>query len=502
MKKIQRSTAILLAAFMCLSFAACKKKPSQAESSDILNSDSAVNTNNDNITNDNNSSDASSGGTAGNTSGSGSGGGSGSKAKVDFGGKTLTLIYEYQPSNEKGIDPSRDRELDRIAQLNKKYNVNIVMKKGAANYNEAIVSSISAGTPIGNIIKINGNKNYDFIKSGLCAPLDDAMKTTGINMTASHYDQRTNKYYNINGKQYVAALIVPQDNEVMDLWFYNKDILAELGYKSDYIYELYKSGNWDWNNATKLFAAAKKVSANGTVTRYGLGCVYAYRTLTSMVLSNGGKIGGVDKTGAPTVNLGEAKVREALQQMYDWGGVNKYISPTEADETYSKFSKGEIFMCSAQAGRAKSFYTSGINFGVMYPPKGANGKNIAQVRVGSSFIIPVTYKSEAYKYLTVLDELYSPYPDASREDILKNDAINYFSDMNSWTVFRDSAIKSDVQANDDFTVFNLEWSNPAFGTVCLNLSKGAITPVVEKYNDQYQALLDDLFKGYSLTKAK
>lgn len=504
MKKTRRILALCLAALMCFTFAACKKSPSD-NSSDVsdIGSDAVT------------ASDASNGEQSG-TEQTGSaqenasqGGQSGTAAqtnnKLNFGGKTVTIIYEYQPSNEKGIDPSRDRELDRIAELNKKFNVKIVMKKGAANYNEAIVSSISAGTPIGNIIRINGNKNYDFIKSGLCASLNDAMKKTGIDMTASHYDQRTNKYYNVNGKQYVAAAIIPQDNDVSDLWFYNKNILAELGYGANYIQDLYKNGKWTWAEATKLFAAAKKESSNGTVTRYGLGCAYVYKSLTSLVLSNGGKIGSVDKNGAPAVNLGSAPVRAALQQMYDWGAVNKYVSPTESDETFSKFSKGEIFIASCQAGKAKTFYSSGINFGVIYPPKGPSGsKNVAQIRVGSSFIIPVTYQSEADKYLTLIDALYAPYPDASREEILKNDSINYFNDMESWNVFKNSVLDSSLHDNDDFTVFNLEWTNPAFGTVCLNLIKGTVTPgsVVEKYNDQYQAVLDDLFKGYALTGVK
>ena len=512
MKKIYRLLALLLAVAMCFTFVACKKSPSAASSmsggTDVdvnVNVDVDVNTSSDTSVDSSSSNNDTSSTQSGNNSSGSNNQGTATGGKIDFGGKTVTMIFEYQPSSEYGIDPSRDRELDRIKTLNKKYNVNIVMKKGAANYNEAIVSSIASGSPIGNIIRINGNKNYDFIKAGLCATLDDAMKKTGIDMKASHFDQRTNKYYNINGKQYVAACYIPQESDIYDLWFYNKDILAELGYSSNYIQDLYKKGNWTWAEATKLFEKAKKTSSNGTVTRYPLGCSYAYRTVTSMVLSNNGKIGSVDKTGAPTVNLGATAVREALQQMYDWGAVNKYISPTESDETYGKFSKGEIFMCSTQAGNAKKFYNSGVNFGVIYPPKGTKAtKNVAQVRVGQCFMIPVTYQNDAYKYLTLINELYAPYEDATREDILKDDSINYFSDSESWNIYKTTVLDENVRVNDDFTVFNLEWADPAFGTVCLNLIKGTVTPgsLVEKYNDQYQALLDDLFKGYALTGVK
>ncbi len=424
---------------------------------------------------------------------------------VDFGGETITIIYEYQPSSEYGIDASRDRELDRIKELNKKFNVNIVMKKGPSNYNEAIVSSISSGQPVGNIIRVNGNKNYDFIRAGLCANLNDAMKKTGIDMTAEQYDQRTKNYYNVNGNQYIIPAMIPQECTVADLWFYNKDILTEMGYGVDYINELYKEGKWNWENATKLFKAATKTAANGTVTRYGFGSSYAYRALTSMVLSNGASIGTVDKNGAPKANLSDAKVREALQQAYNWGAVDKVWATTESDETTSKFKKGEIFMVSNGFGFTKTCYNNGMNFGVIYPPVGKSGTQTQVMQsVGGGFIVPVTYEKDADKYLVLMDALYGPYEDASREDILKQDYINYFSDSSSWEVLKTAAYDKDIQTNDPFTVFNLEWTDPAFGTVCLNLIKGTTTPgsVVETYNDQYQALLDDLFKGYALTGVK
>ena len=76
-----------------------------------------------------------------------------------------------------------------------------------------------------------------------------------------------------------------------------------------------------------------------------------------------------------------------------------------------------------------------------------------------------------------------------------------FNDETSWDVVKNATLNTEIQDNDDFIAFNLEWTDPAFGTVCQNLVKGSITPgtVVEKYNDQYQAVLEDLFKGYALT---
>ncbi len=433
-------------------------------------------------------------------------GGNKNTANVDFGGETITIILEYQPSDKYGIDASRDRELDRIKELNKKFNVNIEMKKGPSNYNEAIISSISSGEPIGHIIRVNGNKNYDYIRAGLCASYDDAMKKTGIDMTAPQYNQRTNKYYNVNGKQYIAAYFVPQESSVLDLWFYNKDVLVELGYESNYINKLYEEGKWNWTTATQLFKKATKTAANGTVTRYGFGSSWIHWTTASLINSNGGAMGSVAADGSPKVNMTDTKVREALQQMYDWGAVDKVMSLTESDETFQKFNKGEIFMYSVQAGKARQLYNAGVNFGVIYPPKGdsATQKTTVTMKVGDGFIVPVTYQNMTDKLLVLMDALYAEYEDASREDILKADQINYFTDKESWNVLKTATFDTSIQTNDAFTVFNLEWTDPAFGTVCQNLVKGTITAggAIESYNDQYQAVLNDLFKECKLTGVK
>ena len=427
------------------------------------------------------------------------------KKNLNFGGQTITIIYEYQPSSEYGIDASRDRELDRIKELNQKYNVNIVMKKGASNYNESIISSISAGKPVGNIIRINGNRNYDFIKAGLCADLNDAMTNTGIDMSAAHYDQRTNKYYNVNNKQYVMSYIIPQETLVQDMWYYNKDVLTELGYDVNYINDLYEQGKWTWKQVSELARKATKTTANGTVSRYGIGFRTHYKAVTSMVLNNGGSIGSVDSNGNPKVNLSEQKVRTAFQQAYQWGSVDKVLSTAEATVSDGQFAKGEIFMYCTTASAAKGFYSQGVNYGVIYPPVGPDStKSQVMVQVGGSFIIPVTYQKDADKYLMLMDELYGPYDDASREDIFKADYIHLFGDEDSWNAVKNATFNTEMHVNDDFTAFNLEWTSPAFSTVCQNLVKGGITAgrLAETYNDQYQALLDELFKGYALTGAK
>lgn len=426
--------------------------------------------------------------------------------KLNFNGATVTMIFEWQPLDKKGIDASRDRELDRIAELNKKYNVKIVMKKGSSNYNEGIVSSIAAGAPIGNIIRVGSNGTYDFIRAGLCANLNDGIKESKINVKDARYNFNKMNAYNVNNKQYVISCVVPQESNSGDMWYYNKSILKELGYKENYISELCKAGKWNWQAVTKLAEQAAKVSANGSVSRYGIGYVQAYRMAQNMVIANGATIGAVAKNGTPLCNFRNESVKQAFEQLYNWGNQKQGVLCTsENDGSASKFGKGEIFMMAG--GDAKTYYNSGVNFGAVYPPKGprASGYIINGYGSGANFIIPVTYQKEAGKYLALLNELYAPYPDASREDIMKADQINYFNDKDSWNFYRNASFDTKLKRQGDlFEVFNLQWTDPAFATVCQNLVKGSLTAgtLVEKYNDQYQAILDDLFKGYKLTGIK
>lgn len=504
MKKLQRIIAFVMVLTMVFALGGCRKNNNtdgSSESSDFA-SDSIVNSSGDGSgeTGDNqNATDTPNSQPTANS-------GSNERTNLDFKGETVTMILEWQPSDKKGIDASRDRELDRIAKINKKYNVNFVMKKGPSNYNEGIVSSIASGAPVGNVIRVSGNGNYDYIRAGLCANLNDAIKQANIDVKSSTYNYQTMKAYNVNNNQYIVTCVIPQEAGGGALWFYNKDILKELGYKENYITELCKQGKWDWNVVTTLAQQAIKIGANGSVNRYGIGYLSAYTMVQNMVIANNGQIGSVSKDGSAMCNFRSQAVKQSLEQLYDWSTKQQgMVCTTENDPGIAKFGKGEIFLYAT--GDAKKFYNTGVNFGAVFPPKGPNASEYIMTGNGggASFIIPVNYQKQAYKYLVLLDELYAPYSDSSREDIVKADMINYFSDSDSWKFYRDSAFDKNLKrVNDPFSNFNIQWRDPAFATVCQNLVKGSLTAgaLVEKYNDQYQAILDDLFDGYSLTGLK
>lgn len=431
---------------------------------------------------------------------------SATQSKLNFNGETVTIILEWQPSDKKGIDASRDRELDRIAKINKKYNVNLVMKKGPSNYNEGIVSSIAAGSPVGNIIRTSGNGNYDFIRTGLCANLNDAIKESKIDIKSAAYNYEAMKAYNVNNNQYLITCVVPQESGGGILWCYNKNILKELGYKENYITDLCNKGKWDWKAATTLAQQAIKIGSNGSVSRYGIGYTSAYTMVQNMVISNNAQIGSVSKDGMPLCNFRNEPVKQAVEQVFDWATKQQgMICTAENDSCISKFGKGEIFLYAGSD--IKKIYNTGVNFGTVYPPKGPNASQYIMTGNGggANYMIPVNYQKKASKYLVLLNELYAPYSDVSREDIVKSDMINYFSDSDSWKFYRNAAFDKNLKhVSDPFGTFNIQWKDPSFATVCQNLVKGSLTAgaLVEKYNDQYQAILDDLFDGYSLTGLK
>mgnify|MGYP002611753276 FL=1 len=135
------------------------------------------------------------------------------KDKLDFGGAQVVLIYEWNPTTETGQNQDADRWLARIAEVEEKFNVDIVEKQGANtyDYNSNIVTSILSGDPIGHLISVNGNSNYEFIRAGIAASLDDGMEKSGIDFKSDKYNQMIRQYYNVNNKQYIFGFTTFRD---------------------------------------------------------------------------------------------------------------------------------------------------------------------------------------------------------------------------------------------------------------------------------------------------
>ena len=434
------------------------------------------------------------------------------KDALDFGGKTVTLIYEWKPQTKKGVSAATDRWIDRVAEVEKKFNCKIEQKQGASNteYNGNIVTSVLNGSPVGHIISINGNANYNFIRSGIVASLDAAIKQTGIDMTDARYNQTIRQYYHVNGAQYVFGYTTFGDTtrDVSGLWAYNKRIMNAI--KVD-PYALYQSGDWTWQKVSEIAKAATVRNSSGTVTQYGLGISGAMSVLIQLSLANGGRFGTVDSSGSPKITLDTPNNREAFEQLYQWGSVDKTVLGNAGDMAWNaidkEFAKGNIAILAGGAALVNICYEQGMKdeIGVVPVPKGPRATGyVSQMNIGYGYFIPVTYQKDAAKYLMLMDELYMPYEGVSQDTLFKERWISRFTDANAYKLFKNMYTDTAHQVTDMLSLFDVSWGDPAFSTVAGNVMRGTITPgnAIDTYADTYQTVVSDKFDGYKITGIK
>jgi uncharacterized lipoprotein YehR (DUF1307 family) len=530
MNKITRRLALMLSVIMIMTMAACgnttKENGSEANSSSSESSELSSNEKNStNTVSGDTSTQTESGETVHSTNKSataysessvgGKDGGSTStgkhtkteeaKSKLNFGGEKVTIVYEWKPATEKGVSASTDRWIDRIAEMEQKYNVDIVEKQGAANtdYNGNIVTSIMSGSPVGNIISLSGSSNYSGIRSGAFSSLNGAMEETGIDFSDSIYNQQVRKYFNVNGKQYCFGY---GTGDLAALFVYNKRIFEEM--KLEDPIELMNAGGWTWGKVTELAKKATIRNNDGTVKQYGLAITDCLGMAETLVLTNGGSMGFVDGNGSPVITMDSSAVRSAFEQLYQWGSVDKVAlgnwGNLNWDAIDKEFAKGNIAMISGGAATMNICYQQGMQdeIGVVYPPKGPNASGyVTRMGIGYSYVIPVTYTNQAAKYLLLMDELYQPHEGVSYDTEFRDYWITRFSDSTSYNLYKKMYQDTNNQVIDAITLYGIAWDEPALGTVMGNLFNGSITAggVIDTYQDTYQNMLNDKFNGFKIT---
>lgn len=427
------------------------------------------------------------------------------KKKLDFGKATVTLIYEWQVQNKRGVSVNRDRWLDRVADVEKKFNVKIVEKQGStSSYISSIVTSILSGKPSGNIYSVSGSSPYNMIKAGVLADFNNAMTSTGIDMTAARYSQMAVRYNNVNDKQYSVGY---GDPRVSMMVLFNKRIFKDLKLESPY--DLVKSKQWTWSKMTEFAKKATVRGKDGAVTQYGIGISMATSVAQALAVSDGGSFSGFDKTGKPTIKLDSKETRAALEQLYQWCTVDKVATFNWGNQSWNameqEFPKGKIAMYfTGFAGLSAAATNMADDYGVVYLPMGPDAKDyVSYMESDYTYVVPTTYQNQTDKYLLLLDELYGPYDGVSRDTQFRDEWIRQFRDSEGYTMFKNLFQKL-PKVNDPLGRFDITWGEPPLGAVIGKLCNGEITAgnLVETYQDTYQYILDDSFKKFNITGLK
>ena len=421
------------------------------------------------------------------------------KDKLDFGGETIKIVYTYDMS-ERGTSAAADKFWDKVDRISKDFNVDLQVGLGSTAYEQMMITTILAGQPFGHICLTRNQISW--LKAGIMAPLDEAMKKTGIDFSEEHYSQFMSRYYNYNGHQYGFST----GGQINNGWFYNKRIFSQMRLEDPQ--ELYAAGKWTWSKVTELAKKATIREADGSISQYGLGFWHVGNSVIGMAMNNGCAVAGFNAEGKPTVNMKDPRVLEALEQLYQWGFVDKVATSWKSgswDSLIVEFRDGKIALMSSTAATPGVLYTMSDDWGFVPPPLGPSGKqHVASVDMGESFFIPKTYTDMADKLLLLMDEYVKPEKGQSKDDAFRSSWVTRFRDKTSYNLFKsmyyDLPIVYDVTAD-----WNLTWGgSTAFAARVDQIFNGTTTPgtMVETYADVAQTEVNDLFAGLEWTGNK
>ena len=113
-----------------------------------------------------------------------------------------------------------------IKQLEQEYGFTYTEKGIGGNYCDAMVTSLLASKPYGDILMCPEQYFSDWFQAGVMTDLSSAASTLGIDFTSELYEQNIRKYTNINGGQYGFGF--GEDYNVYCSLYYNKRILLSL----------------------------------------------------------------------------------------------------------------------------------------------------------------------------------------------------------------------------------------------------------------------------------
>ena len=364
------------------------------------------------------------------------------KGNLDFGGKTVTIVREWAPFT-KGNSAKGDRFLAAVEELEKKYNVNIEEKQQKVNL---AAEMLSGATPSGHLYLIsseNCGNIFEMANKGYLADFNDAMKKTGIDMTAAHYSKANTQLANLNGKQWAIGVGIPN---VKSAILYNKKLIQNAGFD---VNELISSKQWTWSKFTEIAQKTTLRDVSGEVTQWGIGM--NPEGVKALVLSNVGKLVYTDENGKFVSGLKKENTVEALQQAYNWYNVDR-VATTFSGGAWSSgntaFSSGKVALYFADSSAFSHAYSNlkAEDYGIAYLPLGPKAQNyVSYVDDCNSYVVPSVYQNITTELLLLVDELYKYSETYTSQDHFKNEWFASFHTNTQYNMWYNMYYSTDVK---------------------------------------------------------
>lgn len=281
----------------------------------------------------------------------------------DLGGRVIKVAawWDLKPAGETASDKAR---LDKIAEVEKKYNVKIeFVNVPFEEYMNKFTTSVLAGEPFADIVQMEYKSALPAILKGQLLPLSDF--TTAEN----NINQEGNliaKYPAIAGNYYAFE----SPTSIGLGLHYNRDLFKKLSLPDPQ--ELYEKGEWSWDKFMEVTKQATKDTDNdGKIDVYGFSG-WAIDVIRHFTAANGGTIAD-DENGKE--GLSDPKTIEAAEFVKRLYNVENVVKVKTGDKTNweetNTFKDGDVAMFTAAEWQLGDLTFS---VGVVPIPNGPQGK--------------------------------------------------------------------------------------------------------------------------------
>lgn len=497
--KTKRIISLLLAMLTLCSFAGCKKSGDENDTSiiervieeEVDDSDiSSGNVQNSSKTGSGKKNVGKKGGTVSDSKET-----KNAKSKLDFGGKTITIMREWEPY-KRGQYTVWDNWCDNLDRVQKEFNVKIVEKK----WNVTLANEVLTGAkPEGQLYQVPSSAIYNYAKNGYIADFNSAMEKTGIKMDSAIFNKFNVQLNNINGKQYAAGYGFARVPAVV---IFNKTITEKAGYN---IYDLMAKKQWTWDKMTEIAEKCIVKNSAGEITQYGLGL--GSSAISALAVSNNSHVCYPDANGKFTVQMSSEGTRAAIQQVYDWINVKKVAKYNWGQQVWtqlgSDFAAKKIAMLFGGHTEITTAYSAlKDEWGIAYIPMGPNAKEyVSLLQDEYSYVVPSAYSDMTSDLLLLLDELYQLPKGYDSDKQFRDEWIRYFKSKEAYNIFKSLHDQSIKQVWDGTYKVELGNSTTTYNAAIGNLYDGNLTAgaFIDQYQNTFQTNVNDNTNGLKYT---
>ena len=379
--------------------------------------------------------------------GNGGNGGDTSSKPADDSKMKITLATPHIVEQKQGVNHKTDLLLERIAQVEEKYDIDFVINDGIdqTDYWDNMVTIAMSGKSFGDIMLIYPYFLDEWVAGNIVTDVAPIAEEIGVNWTDGSWDPLVKETGTFGSKIYSFCR---EQTALTAGLVYNPRLLKAAGLEDPSVWV--EKDEW---NFSKLEEYARKLTvrdSNGNVTQWGLSTTTCELFMGAYMLANNGSAVTYGDDNMPTFTLDSANSLEALNVFNDMVNTDKSVECLRClsnwQEPADDFCKGNVGMFVAEEWVIEYIRDvmneagNGEDYALTYFPKGPQGTDYIDASFGgmTEYFIYNSGDAERQKIaFQVYCDLFAPDEELTQEELVETTAENLFPDENSIEVYKD-----------------------------------------------------------------